>query len=144
MRIAATQELSKDVRVTIRPQEDRGLYCPRSRACGDSRFVETQIAYASALRRDEGDARRESRRRRFRDQSASASAQCSADVREEIFFKGRGERRCSALWGSIGKMDYFCCSLHQFTESSTRRLSTPPARFCDPLLTNSLLVRRNA
>jgi len=53
------EEAIEGYRVTIRPQEDCRLYCPRSRAGGDSRFVETQIAYASALRR-EGDARRES------------------------------------------------------------------------------------
>ena len=51
LRYTVKKKLSKAIRVTIRPQEDRGLYCPRSRASGDSRFVETQIAYASALRR---------------------------------------------------------------------------------------------
>jgi len=49
--VRSRKKLSKAVRVTKRPQEDHGLYCPRSRVCGDSRFVETQIAYASALRR---------------------------------------------------------------------------------------------
>lgn len=48
---ARLEKLSKAVRVIARLQEDRGLYCPRSRAGGNARFVEMQIAYASALRR---------------------------------------------------------------------------------------------
>lgn len=50
-------------RLSVHPRNGRGLYCPGSRADGGSRFVQTQITYASAGRRDVGDAieaRRES------------------------------------------------------------------------------------